>query len=167
MAFTTITTAEIAVGEPVKNSTLVKIKDDLDYLNDSLSDIVAGTVVTPSITLSVNGVYVNYVTTGLLKTTTNFALTITNVFILIDVAGGSGTTEIDIQKMQGASVIGSIFTTKPSVAFGVGNGGVSSNAVLHGTNKILVAGDILRLDITSAQNLTARNFMVRIDYTKT
>jgi hypothetical protein len=168
MAFTPITTAEITTGEPVSNNTQTKIKENFDNLDARATALEGGgNTVYPPLVFRVNGSYINYVMNGLLKTTLNFNITVTGVRILIDTAGASGTTEIDLKYKRGAGAYTSIFTTKPSVPYSAGNDSISTNAVLSVGEVHLQAGDILRLDVTSAQSATARNFTVRLDYTKT
>ena len=166
MAFTTITTAEIAVGEPTKNTTWTKVKDNFDDLDSRVDALSLDSAQAPII-MRVNGnsglLTLPY--TGFLKTTISFDLTITNIYLYIDQAGGSGTTEVDILFKRGAGAWTSVLTTKPSVAYTAGNDAISSNAVLNGSYTSLLAGDLIRMDITSSQ-VSCRNFYVRIDFTK-
>ena len=169
MSFTPITTQEISTGEPVTNTTMTKVKDNFDNLDSRLTTVEGGGNTTyPPIILRVNGnpALLAIPFTNFLKTTCNFNLTITGVRILIDSAGSSGSTEVDIKFKRGSNPYTSIFTTKPSVSYTSGNDAVSSNAVLDPTYVNLQTGDILRLDITSAQ-VASKNFIVRIDYIKT
>lgn len=172
MAFVPITTAEITTGEPVKSSTQTKIKDNFDNIDSRITSLEGGSnTVYPPIIMRVNGFYgeageLTIPAVGFLKTTMNFNITITGVRILIDSAGSSGTTEVDLKYKRGAGSYTSIFTTKPSVLYTAGSDSISSNAVLNPTEVNLQAGDILRLDLTSAQ-AGASGLTVRIDYSKT
>lgn len=93
MAFTTITTSEIATSQPVANSTLTKIKDSLDDLDSRVTALDLYAAEGPII-LSVNGnpAFLTIPANGFIKTTINFNLTVTGVFLLIDTAGSAGTT---------------------------------------------------------------------------
>ncbi len=168
MTFIPITTGEIAVGEPLTNSTATKIKDNFDNLDERITDVETGssTVYGP-IVLNVNGEYSTLTTpyTNLLKTTINFNITVTGVRLIIDDAGTSGTTEIDIKFKRGSGSYTSILSTKPSVAYSAGDDSTSTNAVLNPGEVDLQAGDIIRLDLTSSQS-RASSFIVRIDYIK-
>lgn len=167
MSFSTITTAEIATGKPNANSTWTKAKDNFDNHESRIVSLEGGSATTyPPIILRVNGYYGSIgAQTGLLKTVTNFALTITGVRIYIDTAGSSGSTTCDIKVSYAGGAYTSIFTTLPTVAFGAGNDGVSTNAVLDAARVDLAAGDIIRLDTTATQT-GGKDFMVRIDYVK-
>ncbi len=104
--------------------------------------------------------------TGFIKTTCNFNLTVTGVRIITDVAGSSGSTEIDIKFSRAGGAYTSIFSTKPLISYTAGNDAASTNAVLNATYVDLQTGDIIRLDITGVQT-AGKNFIVRIDYVKT
>lgn len=172
MTYIPLTTAEIATGQPVSNETATKIKDNFASLDSRTTTLEGGgSTVYPPIIFRVNGPYgesgdLAIPATNLLKTTLNFNLTVTGVRILIDEAGISGTTEIDLKYKRGVGAYTSIFTTKPSLAYSAGNDSTSTNAVLNPAQVNLQAGDILALTITDAQK-RAKNFIVRIDYTKT
>ena len=172
MAFIAITSEEITTGEPVKNSTQVKIKDNFDILNTRITSVEGGSnTVYPPLVFRVNGYYgeageLTIPATYYLKTTMNFNLTVTGCRLLIDSAGVSGTTEIDLKYKRGAGSYTSIFTTKPSVAYSAGNDSISTNAVLDAGQVNLQAGDILAMSITNAQ-IRASGFTVRLDFSKT
>ena len=172
MSFNPLNTAEIAVGEPVKNTTQTKIKDNLDNLNERIESLEGGSSTTyPPIILRVNGTYgehgdLQLPANGILKTTLNFNITITGARLIIDEAGVSGTTEIDIKYKRGVGAYTSIFTTKPSVGFASGDDSTSSNGILNISEVGLQAGDIIRLDILDAQ-IRAQGLMIRLDYIKT
>jgi len=168
MAFTVITTNEIATGESVKNTTLTKVKDNFDNLDERVTNLEGGSnAVYPPLTFSVSGnpAKLNLPYTGFMKTTINFNIIVTGVRILTDVAGSSGSHEIDIKYSRAGGAYTSIFTTRPSISFGAGNDTLSTNAVLDVNEVDLNTGDIIRLDIINAQT-ASRNFLVRIDYVK-
>jgi hypothetical protein len=163
MSYVDLTSGEIASGEPVATTTQNKVKDNFANHEERIENLEASVVDFLPIVLSVGGWY--SANTNVLKTTANSSLTIIGVRILINTAGASGTTEIDLLRKRGAGSYESILTTKPSVAYTAGNDALSSNAVLDATKVDIEAGDILRLDITSAQ-VTANSFVVRIDYNR-
>jgi hypothetical protein len=168
MAFTSITSTEIATGKPTTNDTWTTVKDNLDDHESRVIALEGGSAVTyPPIILRFNG-NMSFLgaTTNLIKTVTNFALTVTGVRVYVDVAGSSGTLTCDIKKSHSGGAYTSILTTLPSVAYGAGNDAVSTNAVLDSSKVDIAAGDILRLDTTTSQT-DGFNFWVRIDYNKT
>jgi hypothetical protein len=173
MTYTPITIGEIATGQPVQSSTLNTIKENFESFNDRITAIEGGSsAVYPPLIFRVNGDYGDAIDfevatqgVGLLKTTLNFGITIIGVRILIDVAGTSGTTEIDLKFKRGVSSYASIFNTRPSVVHSAGNDNISSNAAINPSANQLEAGDILRLDLLDAQ-VAAKNFIVRVDYIK-
>lgn len=168
MAYTAITSAEIATGEPVSATTQNKIKDNLSDHETRLLSLEGGATTTyPPLILRVGGPYgLGGASNGVLITTTNFPIQITGVRLLIQTAGSSGTTEIDLQRSAaGGASFTSMLVTKPSVSYSSGNYALSSNGVVDPANDTLAAGDILRLDLTSVQT-GARSFVVRIDYNR-
>lgn len=172
MSFTSISSTEVESSKPVTTTVMGKVKDNFDDHEARLQIIESGTGTTyPPLILRVGGNYsVNGATNGVVKTTTNFPIQITGVRLLIDQAGSSGTTEVDVQFKRGASAYASILSTKPSVPSSAGNDALSGSAagsvaaVLNPSNATLQAGDIIRLDMTSVQT-NGRGFLVRIDYT--
>lgn len=172
MPFTEITTAEITTGEPVSNNTQTKIKENFDNLDGRVTALEGGSsTVYPPLIMRVGGYYgeageLTIPALGATKTTMNFNLTITGARLLIDEAGVSGTTEVDLKYKRAAGAYTSIFSTKPSVGYASGNDSISSNTVLNPSEVNLQAGDILRLDIIDAQK-RAKGLTVRIDYSKT
>lgn len=170
MAFTSLTTGEIAVGQPVSNETMDLIRTNLDDLDSRVQSLDLSSV-QPPIILAVNGIYTNFVGNGILKTTLSYNIRVTGVFLLIDNAGSASTTEIDIKYSRSGGAYTSILSTLPAITYQGGNDSISSTgaystgAVVNPTYRDLQAGDIIRLDITSVQT-GGRNFMVRIDYNK-
>lgn len=167
MAYTAVTTNEIATGKPTTNDTFTKIKDNFDNHETRIEDLEGGSSISyPPIILRVNGYYgMPGAKTGILKTVANFNLTVTGVRIYIDTAGSAGTTTCDIKVSHSGGAYTSILTTLPSVVYSAGNDGVSTNAVLDAAHVAISAGDIIRLDTTTVQT-NGYSFMVRIDYTK-
>jgi hypothetical protein len=168
MSFTAVTTTEISAGKPTTTTTFTKIKDNFDNHEQRIGALeTGGTTTYPPIILRVNGCYATQgVLANILKTVCNFDLTITGVRLYIESAGTTGTTEVDLKVSHSGGAYTSIFTTKPSVSYTVGNDGVSTNAVLDPTKVNILSGDLIRLDTTSVQ-VNGFGFMVRIDYVKT
>lgn len=168
MAFIPITLNEIAVGEPISNSTLTVVRENFDNHESRILGVETGAgTVYPPIILRVNGFYSTLgIYSRAVTTTCNFNLTITGIRLIIDVAGSSGTTEVDVLYKRGGGSWTSVLTTKPSVVYSAGDNAVSSNAVLNLGQVDLQAGDLIRLDITSTQAGAANGFSTRIDFNK-
>lgn len=168
MAFTSINSTEIDTGKPVSNSTQSKIKNNFENLNSRVTSLEGGSsTVYPPLILNMNGDYTSMTgAKGVLTTTLNFNLTVTGVRLLIDKAGSSGTTQIDIEYKRGAGSWTSILSTKPSLSYTDGDDSISSDGVLNSGEVDLEAGDKIRLNISSAQ-AHASGFIARIDYSKT
>lgn len=165
MAFTAITTAEITTGEPVAFDLWTKVKDDLDDHESRLAG-AENTIIKPfPYVFEVKGpYYLGGTVSAVAYIRMQNAITLSAAQIFVPTAGTSGTLEIDIQYKRGVSAFATIFTTRPSVAFGAGNFAVSSNGVLSVTD--IEAGDILRLDIVSVQQ-AHEEFHVYLPYTVT
>lgn len=170
MSYRAITDAEIASGKPTSTTTANKIQDNFTDHETRIQDLEAGSDVDyPPILFRVNGHYGDGFTfplSNVLKTTANFNLRIIGARLIIDRAGTSGTTEVDLLYSRAGGAYTSVFSTKPSVLYSSGDDAVSNNAVLDTNNDDIEAGDLLRVDISSAQ-AEAYNFILRIDYTKT
>lgn len=168
MAFDPLNVNEIAAGEPTKQELFNKIRLDLDDHESRLLTVEGATNAFLSIDFLVNGIY------GPIGAQNNIAgyiripfnLTIISGRLLIDKAGSAGTTEIDILFKRGIGVFTSLFTTRPSVAFGAGNIALSTNGVLDLTKVDLLAGDILRCDLTASQTL-GNGFIGILEFEKT
>lgn len=167
MAYIPFTNAEIAVGEPTSSVTFTKIKDNFINHESRIISIENGNnVIYEPIIFSILGQYDTLgAQTNIFKTTCNFNMTITGVRIIINEAGSSGLTEIDLKKSHAGGSYTSIFTTLPSVAYSAGNDAISSNAILDSGNCSLEAGDYLRLDTTAVQT-AGRSFFIRVDFNK-
>lgn len=164
--FTPITTGEITTGEPVSTATQTKIKENFDDHEERLQAAEESSGEYPAIVLRVGGYYSRLgATTGLIKTTTNFTLTLTGARIIVETAGSAGTLEIDIKRKRGGGAWESIFTALPSIGFGSGNDAISAAGTLDPSKVDLIAGDLLRLDTTSVQT-NGKGFHVRLDFVR-
>lgn len=174
MAFTSLTTTQVAPGQPVTGTLMGLIKTDLDDHQTRLTIVEGGgsTIYAP-IVLSVFGYYDALgVQTDLVRTTCNFNLQIIGAYIITDIAGTSGTLQVDLKFRRPSATVGqagyvwtSIFTTQPLIAYTAGSDATSATGVLNPTYSTLLAGDLLRLDTTSLQNF-GRGFNIRLDFNK-
>lgn len=150
MAYDAILTTEIEAGDPVTQDLFEKVRGNDASHETRISSLEAAIQSYPAIQFKVRGASSLYVpVTGVeyLRLFSNITLTSGRVFIFV--AGSAGTAEVDIKYKRGAAAFASIFSVTPSVAFGAGDYALSSNGVLSVTS--LLAGDILRLDVTTAQ----------------
>lgn len=167
MSFTTMPTSIIESGDPVIQELWdTYVKDNLDDHETRIVGLEGGSnVVYPPHFWNVTGPYeqaVPLLNCGIIRL--NFALTVLAGRLIIGYAGTSGSTEIDILYKRGANPFVSIFSTKPSVAFGAGDYAISTNGIVTDPN--LVAGDILRMDITTTQAGGPRNLLGLLEYEK-
>lgn len=163
MAYTAINSSEIATGEPVKAEVQTKIKDNFDDHESRIGTLESAINSFRPLEFVVKGMYSKFGSgqTDVLFDRINFNLTLLAARLVIDKAGTAGTTEVDVYYKRGVGAWTSIFSTKPSVAFGAGDKGISTNAVLSTT--ALQAGDLLRMDITSTQTL-GNGFTLFLEY---
>lgn len=167
MAFTTVPTSIIESGDPVTQELWdTYVKDNFDDHESRIVGLEGGSnIVYPPYFWNVTGPYsvaVPLVNCGMVRL--NFDLTVLAGRLLIKTAGSSGSTEIDILYKRGASAFTSIFSTKPSVTSASGDYAISTNAVISTTS--LLAGDILRMDITTTQGGTPEGLLGILEYEK-
>lgn len=150
MPYEVINSTQIETGDAVTNELWSKVKNSLDDHEDRISDLEAGASAREPLAFYVKGNYVSFgALTGVAfrRLFSNIVLTAGRIWV-VD-AGASGTLEIDIQYKRGGGAFTSIFSTRPSVVYSNGDYYISTNGVLSTTD--LQAGDILRLDIVTAQ----------------
>jgi hypothetical protein len=168
MAFDPLNSTEISAGEPTKQELFTKTKDNFDDHETRLVSTEAAVLAFQPILFQANGAYPNHGAkdniAGIERLT--FNLTVTAVRLVIETAGSAGSTEIDIKYKRGAGAWTSILTTRASVAFGAGDFGISTDAVLDATEKDLQAGDLLRCDLTASQT-AGDGFSVFVEIEKT
>lgn len=155
MAFTTINSASIEVGDALKKDLfdLIKSNED-DHETRILSLESSAKKVEIFKYLLLNGSSFS-TATGLDYYQAIESFTITDASIRIFEKGAlTGSVEIDIKKSTTNMDSGSfttIFTTKPKIVYsGASDYDSSANQVFDNTKIDIVAGDILRLDITIA-----------------
>jgi hypothetical protein len=167
MAYDDVTSTEIASGKPVATTVLGKVKDNFIDHEERLQELESGSAVDyPSITMGIDGFYGDQgPATHWDQEFPNFDLTIVGARLIIDVAGISGTTEIDILVKPPAGAFTSIYSTKPSASYTDGDGFITTNQILDPTKVSVPAGSVIRLDTTSVQT-NGQNCYVRLDYTK-
>lgn len=164
MSYSAITTQEINVGGPVQNPTLAKIQQNEDYFNTQIAALSSSINNPKPIKFVIKGDGQGYATPllGFAYERVWANMTLTAGQIWIPVAGGSGTVQVDVQYKRGVGgTWASIFSTKPSSPWTDGDGKVTTNGVLSVTS--LLAGDFLRLDISSVQ-ASCKEFQVELPF---
>jgi hypothetical protein len=168
MAFITINPIDIESGETVTSELLTQVKDNFDDLNSRLIEVeVGGDVAYSPLIFNLLGKYAEWGNKdNVAFTTVNFTSRITGIRVIAITAGSGGATEIDIKRKRGAGAFVSVLSTRPSVASGAGDFGVSTNGIINPTYELLEPGDILRLDLIASQTGTPKSIMIRIDYVR-
>ena len=155
MAFTSIDSASIQVGDPIKADLMTLIKTDLDDLDTRVTALSVGAKKVELFKYVLLNGSVFSTATGLDYYQAIESFTITNAEIRIFEKGSlTGSIEIDVKKsttdMDSGSFT-SIFTTKPKLILAsVSDYDTSTNQVFNSGQIAMTAGDILRLDITIA-----------------
>ncbi len=151
MAFDPIDSGQIEAGDPVTQELFQKTKDNFDDHESRLVIVEAATGSFDPIPFDILGRIgnLNAPKLDLMKFRVVFDATILAARLVVYEAGTAGSIEVDVRKKPLAGSYTTIFSTRPSVAFGAGSDAVSTNAVLSDTS--LSAGDILTLDLTAIQ----------------
>lgn len=147
MAFTPLNLSEIAAGEPNKQELWTKLlNNQADF--DSRIGAVENIQQLPMFFRATGPLDFGTLDTLIDIHRINFDITILAGRLLSITAGSAGSNEVDMLFKRGAGAWTSIFTTKPVTAFGEGD-----LALNTGTLSVtsLLAGDLLRMDITAAQ----------------
>lgn len=152
MAFVTIPSASIDVGDPITKDLFDKVKDNFDDHEMRIGSLESSQA---RIEL-INAVFVNAVSassfTGIFDLNAPQALTITDCYVQIYEKGSlTGSLEIDVKVNSTPDDVGmtSIFTTLPKITYsGASDYAKSTNQVFNTLNTTLAEGDNIRLDIT-------------------
>lgn len=151
MSFLTLSTSQIAAEEPVTQDLLTTTKDNFDDHETRLLAAESTVLTTFPITFHIIGPHYNFAAaTAVTGCRVPFNLTLTGAKLFIPKAGTSGTLQVDVQ-FQRVSGFTTIFTTKPSLLYSVGDNATSTNAAINAGVASLQAGDQLRLDISAVQ----------------
>lgn len=157
-SFQTLDLSEIAVGQPVKEELWTKVKCSLDDHESRMNALEAGAnkfVIFDSLihnasagTQTSGGL--NIISLSIAQSSFNIVTAILTVLQ----AGTAGTVEFDLLRNTTAdyTTATTMFSTKPSVAFGAGDFAKSVNAVFTGPGAIVAQNDHIYLDVTSLQD---------------
>jgi hypothetical protein len=162
LAFDPLSSGEVTAGKPIAAITQEKIRTNFNDHEARVETLEGSILNFLPIIFGVNGYYGKG--DNVLKTMASTNMTITGVRILINTAGTSGQTQIDIQRKR-AGVYESIFAHLPTISWTEGNNALSTAGLLDFTKVDIQPDDILRLDIKDAQ-VRGFGFVVRVDYTR-
>ena len=136
MAFTSISSTLYEVGKAVTSNLFTLIVDNLSDLDTRTTalEAVSGTSEIFNFTI-VNPSYMAGIASSIVLADHEAisALSITNVRLLQHTAGASGTTTIDVKVGSTLATAASIFSTKPSLDSGDGDGAVDTGTIDDGS----------------------------------
>jgi hypothetical protein len=155
MAFTTIPSGSLDVGDPLKKELMDLIKSNQDDLDSRVSAVegnagkivIFNEVVLNAASLSGGGTITGI---DLYRAESNFNLTDAKVYIFTK-GSLTGNLEIDVQLSSSADFTSSnsVFTTKPKIVYSTASDyDESANTVFNGTYQSITAGQYLRLDVS-------------------
>jgi len=160
MAYTEITSAEVAAGEAVKQELFTKVKDDLIDHESRMITTEAAIGRLPPIEFAVLGeIAAPFALDGVLHYRVEQDLTITAARLFIVTAGSAGSAVIDVEYKRGAGAWTSILSATISAAFGTGSLSVTTGVL---TFQAMLAGDLLRLNVDSVQT-NMKDFSVYLE----
>lgn len=155
MAFTTISTSDLDVGDPIKKELLDLIKsnqDDLDSRVTAVEGSAGKVIIFNDVVINASGLSSGGTITGLdmYRAESNFNLTDAKVYIFTK-GSLTGNLEMDIQLSSSADFTSSnsVFTTLPKIVYSTASDyDESANTVFNATYQSITAGEYLRLDFT-------------------
>lgn len=153
MAFTTIPSSWLDVGDPTKKELFDRIKANEDDLDSRVGDTEASLTNETPIQFQVTGPYWNEASfpindaAHVIRIPFNIELTSAVLHVVDD--GSSGTLDVDVEYKRGVAAWTTIFSTRPSLANGGGDNSIATNGVISVTD--LNAADFLMLKIVTAQ----------------
>jgi len=155
MAFTTIDSSNLDVGDPLKKELLDLIKSNQDDLDSRITAVEGSSgkiVVFNEIVLNAASLSGGGAITGLdlYRAESGFNLTEAKVYIFTK-GSLTGNLEIDVQLSDTAdfTVSNSVFTTKPKIVYSTAsNYDESANTVFNATYQSITTGQYLRLDVS-------------------
>ena len=166
MAYTGITNSEISVGAALKKELFQKIKDNFTDHESRISALSLGAAPIEVFNFDILNASSAATMTGVVHHEVIAPFTVTTVKLQIFEKGiiSSGVLEIDVKKNTTPDDTGmtSILTTKPLIDFALNIDYDYSLGVLNGAQQSVVAGDILRLDITSLPTTPLGKFRVLV-----
>jgi hypothetical protein len=159
--FSSISSSLIVAGEPVKQELWTKTKDNFDDHESRISSLETTSLVFKPIDFYISGHYYIYGTqSGVLFEKLTYDIEIQSTNLILLTTGSAGNLEVDLLFKRGANPFVSVYATKPILnntasQFDINTGVLSTTTLL--------AGDVLRLDITQAMTNNT-GFMLQLEY---
>lgn len=151
MAFTTIPSGSIDVGDAIKKELWDLVKDNFDDHESRIGsvEVQAAKILVFDSYIILGSIATTYTGMMYFRATQPFTLT-GCVLKIFEIGSLTGTLQVDVKKNTSFDNTGmvSVFTTKPSVNF-ASNYQEATNQVFDNTKISIATGDILRFDITS------------------
>jgi hypothetical protein len=155
MTFTTINSAAITVGQPIKADLISLIKTNEDDLNTRLTTVESSSRKVQVFKFYMMNASSFSTATGLAIFRAEESFTLTKgAFQIFSLGTLTGFLEIDVLKNTGNLDTGTwatVFTTKPKITYATAAAGdITTNQVFAAGSIAMTAGQYLRLDITIA-----------------
>ena len=172
MAYVTIPTSVIEVGQAIKMSLFTLIKDNFDDHETRIDGLEAGANKVEIFNFEVMGFINNYTAAELVQIGTFRApsdVTVTEIKLTLmngtssAVSSSSGSLTIDIQKSSdNGATWNTILASEPEIADGVSaSGSVSALVSFITDGEDVVTDDILRVNVTSKKD-TQGSFLITV-----
>jgi len=154
MAFSSLSSALYDVGKAVTRQLFSTLKSNQDDLQTRLLSLEGSANKIEIFNGVIYGIGGYSTITGSIFHRAKSDITLTDAKVIVfDISGlSSGTISLDVQKATSADFTSSVsvFTTEPSLDLSTAASyDESTNAAFDATNKVVSAGDWLRIDITS------------------
>lgn len=164
MAFVTLSSAAIATGQPVTADLMLKTKNNFDDHDLRITALENGLDNPRPLFFDVKGSYFLYGgLTGIAYQRIWANLTLTAAQLFVPAAGTAGTLDVDILYKRGSGSWTTIFSARPTHAFGAGDLALSTGTLAV---TALQAGDVLRLDTIGVETNNLE-FQVYLPFTVT
>lgn len=164
MAFITVPSSWLTIGEAIKQRLFTRFKDNQDNHELRINTIEAGINKTIIFDFEVIGYISNYSASELIGIGTYLApqnMIITEVKIILlnssqtpTVSSSAGSLSIDLQRStDGGSTWSTVLTSKPSIGDGLYLSGASSSLVAFNVGgEILLLNQLLRVNVSSKKD---------------
>lgn len=154
MAYVPINPATIKVGDPVTKELFDQIKDNFADHESRIDDFEAGASKIPIFEFLIENAAVNPGMTGIAYYTALQNFTITDCAVKIFTKGVlTGFLEIDVKKTTTGSLLDasfvSVFTTKPKITYATAVDYQKSSNQVFNAGQTVLAGETLRLDLST------------------
>jgi hypothetical protein len=145
--------------------------NQLKSAGTTLEDYVTALKTGLSLNFYLDGYYSTYAaSTNVMLYRVTQDIEIMTALMMVGVVGTGGNTEVDVYMKHGVAAFATMFTTKPKIPYTSGDNSTSATGagatagVLDSTKTLLVAGDLLRFDMTLAQTGSPKNVILNLGY---